>query len=77
MLVQFFIAVVDDKLLKAVGRQVLEAINVQQAEHSPFAVLFHLQKKKTDKVFNIMIFSLVNNLTHFDTLVDAIDEPRK
>ena len=43
VMVQFLIAVIDDELFEAVGRQVLEAINIQQTQYSPLAVLLHLR----------------------------------
>lgn len=41
-LVKLLVAVIDDKLLKAVHFQFLEAVDIQQAQHASLAVLLYL-----------------------------------
>jgi len=45
-LLQLFVAIVDAKLLKAVGLEDLKAVNVEHADHGDVLAVFCLEEKK-------------------------------
>ena len=46
---QFFVAVVDNELLEPVGGKIFEAVNIQNAQDSSFAVLLDLYVQQDNR----------------------------